>query len=117
MSQLLSLQWCCTFVCADVFKTIPEADSFSVPTWDSSRAKVALGHQKDSWVQSKISSAKKKETWLTHLFRAMDVPGYIGECSKGRVVQERRGFDELNAKLQALNFKVSGVRKKKQRIQ
>jgi hypothetical protein len=30
---------------------------------------------------------------------------------------ERRGFDELNAKLQALNFKVSGVRKKKQRIQ
>jgi hypothetical protein len=40
----------------------------------------------------------------------MGVPGDEGECSKGRVVQERRGFDELNAKLQALNCKVSGVR-------
>jgi hypothetical protein len=61
MSQLLSSQWCCTFVSVGVFNTIPKAGYFTVPTWDSSRAKVALEHQKDSWVKSKISSAQKKK--------------------------------------------------------
>jgi hypothetical protein len=52
----------------------------------------------------------RKRNLAHHLLSAMGVPGDAGECSKGRVLQERRGFDELNAKLQALSCKVSGVR-------
>jgi hypothetical protein len=60
ISQLLSPKWCCTFFSVDVFKIIPKACDFTVPTWDSSRAKVAFGHQKDECSQTKILSAKKK---------------------------------------------------------
>jgi hypothetical protein len=73
------------------------------------RLKWLLDIEKTSGCNEK-SSLPRKKIWLIHLFRAMGVPGDEGECSKGRVVQERRGFDELNAKLQALNCKVSGVR-------